>query len=104
MLSHFGWLVLRVEDGQLREHAHVGSLQAQGGLHEGDQFLEVPTVLIVVDEFLQFVCVDHDVEATDLGQTELFCIHTRETDLLGEEGGRGEEGRTKGGEKRWRDG
>ena len=50
MLSHLGWLVFGVEYGQLGEHAHVSSLQAQGGLHQCDKLVEVAPVLIVVDE------------------------------------------------------
>ena len=45
MLPHLLGFELRVEDGQLGEHAHVGSLQAQRRLQHGDQLLEVATVL-----------------------------------------------------------
>ena len=44
-------------------------------------------VLVVVDEVLQLVGVDHDVEATDLSQSELLRVHTRETHLVREGGG-----------------
>ena len=37
--------------------------------------------LVVVDELLQFVSMDHDVQTTHLGQTELFPFHTGETYL-----------------------
>lgn len=37
--------------------------------------------LIIVDELLQFICMDHDVKATHLGQPELFPIHTGEAHL-----------------------
>lgn len=32
VLHHLLWLVLGVQDGQFREHAHVRTLQAQTGL------------------------------------------------------------------------
>ena len=47
MLPHLLGFELRVEDGQLGEHAHVGSLQAQRRLQHGDQLLEVAAVLEV---------------------------------------------------------
>ena len=76
MLSHLRGLVLGVENGQLGEHAHVCPLQAQGSLHESDQLLKVPSVLVVVDQVLQFVGVDHNVQAAHLRQPKLLCIHT----------------------------
>lgn len=39
------------------------------------------TCLVVVDEFLQFVSVNHDVQATHLSQPELLSIHTGEAHL-----------------------
>ena len=81
MFSHLGWLVLGVEYGQLGEHAHVCPLQAKRRLKEGDQLVEVATVLVVVDEVLQFVGMHHDVETTDLSETELFRVNTSKTDL-----------------------
>ena len=50
MLPHLSRLVLGVQNSQLSEHAHVSSLQTQGGLHQGDELIEVTTVLIEVDE------------------------------------------------------
>lgn len=88
VFSHLRRLVFGVEDGQLSEHSHVGSLQAQGRLHQRDELVEVATVLVEVDQLFQFVCVDDDVQATDLGQTEFLRLHTGEADLGGREGGR----------------
>ena len=81
VLPHLARLVLGVEDGQLRKHAHVGPLQPQGCLHQCDELIEVAPVLVVVDQVCQFVCMDNDVQATDLGQTELLAIYTGEADL-----------------------
>lgn len=50
VFSHLGWLVFGVEDCQLGEHAHVRPLQSKSRLKEGDQLVEVATVLVVVDE------------------------------------------------------
>ncbi|KAF3851321.1 hypothetical protein F7725_013093, partial [Dissostichus mawsoni] len=69
------------EDGELGEHAHVGALQAQRSLQQSDELLEVCAVLIVADQVLQLVSVDHNVEAADLCQPELLAIHTRKTHL-----------------------
>ena len=41
----------------------------------------MPTVLVVVDQVLQLISMDHDVETTDLGQTELLSIHAGEAHL-----------------------
>ena len=81
MFSHLGRLELGVENGQLSEHAHVSSLQSEGGLEERDELTEVATVLVVVDEVFEFVCVYHDVETTDLGKTELLRVDASKTDL-----------------------
>jgi hypothetical protein len=90
MFSHLGRLVLGVEYGQFGEHAHVCPLQAEGRLEEGDQLVEEAKVLVVVDEFLKFVSVDHNVETTDLSETEFLRVHTSKTDLYihGRGGGR----------------
>lgn len=37
--------------------------------------------LVVVDELLQFICMDNNVESTHLGETELLPIDTSETHL-----------------------
>lgn len=49
VLPHLLGLELGVKDGQLSEHAHVGTLQPEGRLQHGDQLLEVATVLGGVD-------------------------------------------------------
>lgn len=40
-----------------------------------------PCYLVVVDEFLQFIGVDDNMQATHLGKTELFPIYTGKTHL-----------------------
>ena len=57
------------------------ALQAERRLKEGDQLVEIATVLVVVDEVLEFVSVNHDVETTDLSETELLRVYTGKTDL-----------------------
>ena len=57
------------------------ALQAERRLEEGDQLVEVATVLVVVDEVFEFVSVNHDVETTDLSETELLRVYTGKTDL-----------------------
>ena len=88
VLPHLLGLELGVEDGQLGEHAHVGALQAQRRLQQGDQLLEVAPVLVVADELLQLVSVDHDVQAADLGQPELLAVHARKAHLGRHQAGR----------------
>ena len=82
MLSQFSGLVLGVQNGQLGEHAHVGALQAQGGLQQTHQLLEVAPLLIVVVQVLQLVGVDDDVKAAHLRQTELVVVDASEANLL----------------------
>lgn len=50
MFPHLLGFEFRVEDGQLCEHAHVSTLQAQGSLQHGDQLLEVTAVLRDADK------------------------------------------------------
>lgn len=45
MLPHLLGLELGIENGQLCEHPHVSTLQAQGSLQHGNQLLKVTTVL-----------------------------------------------------------
>lgn len=81
MFPHLLRFELGVEDGELREHAHVSPLQAQRGLQQRDKFLEVSAILIVADQVFQLVGVDDDVKAADLCQTELLPIHARKAHL-----------------------
>ena len=81
VLPHLLRFELGVEDGELGEHAHVSPLQSQRGLQQSDELLEVAAVLIVADQILQLVSVDHDVEAADLCQPELLAVNTRKAHL-----------------------
>lgn len=45
VLPHLLRLEFGIEYGQLCEHAHVGTLQTEGGLQHSDQLLKVTTVL-----------------------------------------------------------
>lgn len=45
VLPHLLGFEFGVEDSQLGEHTHVGTLQSQGGLQHGDQLLKVTTIL-----------------------------------------------------------
>ncbi|TNN66811.1 hypothetical protein EYF80_022880 [Liparis tanakae] len=81
VLPHLLRFELGVEDGELGEHAHVGALQPQRRLQQRDELLVEPAVLIVADQVLQLVGVDHDVEAADLPQTKLLAVHAREAHL-----------------------
>lgn len=82
MLLHLLRFELGVEDGELGEHTHVGALEAQRGLQQSDELLEVSAVLIVTDQVLQLVCVDHNVQTTNLRQPKLLTVHTGEAHLL----------------------
>lgn len=81
MLPHLLRFELGIENGELGEHAHVGALQAQRGLQQGDELLEVASVLVVADQVLQLVGVDHDVKAADLRKTEFLAVHARKAHL-----------------------
>lgn len=81
MLPHLLRFELGIENGELGEHAHVGALQAQRGLQQGDELLEVASVLVVADQVLQLVGVDHDVKAADLCKTEFLAVHARKAHL-----------------------
>ena len=88
VLPHLLRFELGVEDGELGEHAHVSPLQTQRSLQQSNELLKVPPILIVADQVLQLVSVDHYVKATDLCQPKLLAIHTCKTYLTiaGEEG------------------
>lgn len=81
MFPHFLRFELGVEDGELCEHPHVGALQAQRRLQQSDELLKVPAVLIVADQVLQLVGVDHNVKAADLRQPELLAVDARKANL-----------------------
>jgi len=98
MLPHFLRLVFGIEDGQLSEHSHVSTLQAEGRLQQScnssslfihrssippltNEFLEMSPVLVEVVELLEFVRMHHDVQATHLRQTEFLVLHARKAHL-----------------------
>lgn len=82
VLLHLLRFELGVEDGELGEHAHVGAFEAQSGLQQSYELLEIPAVLIVADQFLQLVSVDHDVKTADLRQPKLLAVHACKAHLL----------------------
>ena len=82
VFPQFSRLVFRVENGQLGEHAHMGSLQTQRGLEQTHQLLEVASLLIVVVEVFKFISMYNDVKAAHLGQAELVVVHAGEADLF----------------------
>lgn len=82
VLPHLLRFELGVEDGQLSEHAHVSPLQTQRSLQQSDELFKVPAVLIVADQVLQLIGVDHNMKATDLRQPELLTVHACKADLL----------------------
>ena len=59
------------------EDAHVGALQANAGLHHGDELLEEAASLVEVRHLLQVVRVYDDVQTTQLRQPELALLHAR---------------------------
>lgn len=81
VLPHLLRFKLGVEDGELCEHAHVSALQTQRSFQQSNELLKVPTVLVVADEVLQLIGVDHYVKATDLCQPKLLAIHACKTHL-----------------------
>ena len=82
MFSEFSGLVLGVQDGQLGEHAHVGSFQTQGGLKQTHQLFEVTSLLIIIVQVFQLVSVNHDVKAAHLSESQLVVVDTSEANLL----------------------
>ena len=74
-------MVARVQDSQLREHAHVGALQTQAGLQQGDELIEEAALAVVVDQLLQLVRVHHNVQRRNLRKPELLGVNAREADL-----------------------
>ena len=64
-----------------KKWAHVRALQTEGGFEQRDEFLEVATVLVIVYEVFELVCVNHDVETAHLRQSELLVVDTSEAHL-----------------------
>ena len=56
--------------------------EAQALLHERDDFFEMATAFVVVDQFLQMVRGDNDVQTSDLGEAELLGLDAGSVDLL----------------------
>jgi|SRR5579859_597211 len=76
MLHRFLWLVLGIQDGKFSEHRHVRTLKTQTSFHQGNKFVEETVVLVLLDQLLQLFCVDNQVEAANLGQTEFSLVDT----------------------------
>ena len=75
--------VLRVQHGEVREHADVRALAVQPLLEESNQLLNTATRLEEVDELVQLVSHDDDVLRCDGGHAELLCVHACVADLGG---------------------
>ncbi|GKT40436.1 uncharacterized protein ColSpa_00617 [Colletotrichum spaethianum] len=73
---------LRVSNTELREHTHVGTLEAKTLLQQANKLIEVAVALILLDEGLQLLSIDDEVETADLGKTELLLLHAGLVDLL----------------------
>jgi len=48
-------LVLRVEDREVREDARVGLVEPEALLEEADELVEVPELVVAIEELLQVV-------------------------------------------------
>ncbi len=59
----------------------MGSFQTQSGLQQGDQLLEVSSILIEIDQFFQLICVHNNVQTAHLGQPEFLRLNAGEADL-----------------------
>lgn len=81
VLPHLLRFELGVQNSQLGEHAHVCALQAERRLQQSDELLKVASVLVVADQVLQLIGVDHNVEAADLRQAELLAVHAGKAHL-----------------------
>ena len=71
VLPHLLGFEFGVEDGQLSEHAHVGTLQPQGSLQHGDQLLKVTTVLEDMEE--HNLRIFKHLQSTLIYQINLIC-------------------------------
>ena len=71
VLPHLLGFEFRVEDGQLSEHAHVGTLQPQGSLQHGDQLLKVTTVLEGMEEYN--LRIFKHLQSTSINQVNVIC-------------------------------
>ncbi|PNY29194.1 Uncharacterized protein TCAP_00893 [Tolypocladium capitatum] len=77
---------LRVVSGegnaQLREHSHVGTLEAEALLEKADELIKVAIALVLLDECQKLLGVNNQVQAADLSQAELLLLDAGLVDLL----------------------
>uniref|UniRef100_A0A1I7SU87 Secreted protein n=1 Tax=Bursaphelenchus xylophilus TaxID=6326 RepID=A0A1I7SU87_BURXY len=82
MFAHLLRLVLGVKNGQFSEHSHMSSFESECSFEKANQLLEVAGLLIIIDQFLQFVSMNNNMKTTDLSQPEFLLINTSKADLL----------------------
>ena len=61
---------------QLSEDAHVRAFKANARLQQGDELLKEAPALVELRHLLQVICIDDDVQATQLCQPELSFLNT----------------------------
>jgi hypothetical protein len=75
-------LVLGVENCELSEHRHVCPLETETSLHQCNEFVKEAVVFVLLNQLLQFFCMDNQVETTDLSETEFSLVDTCLVDLF----------------------
>jgi len=52
----------------------MGSFKAEASLKQANRFGEIASPLIVLQEFVEFFCMNNNVKATNLRESEFFFL------------------------------
>lgn len=75
-------LVLGVENREFGEHGHVCPLKTETRLHQCNEFVKEAVVLVLLDQFLQFLGMHNQIETANLSETEFSLVDTCLVDLF----------------------
>jgi len=74
--------VFAVKNRKLGEDTHVRALEAETGLKQRHDLVEVTTLLVLLEQHRQLLRMNNDVETANLCKAELFLLETRKLHLL----------------------
>ena len=87
VFHQFIWLIFGIEDSQFSEDSDVCSFQTHGLFQQVNHFFSNVEFLIVVDQFLQVIGMDHNVHAGHLSKFIFLSSHTSHAEFFPSLGG-----------------
>ena len=74
--------VFRIENCEFGEHGHMSTFKTKASFHQCNEFVEESIVLVLLNQFLQFLGVDNQIKTTNLSETEFSLVDTCLVDMF----------------------